>query len=468
MKKYLAVILSLILTLSAVMLIPTVPTNAGSEETVYHQWDFENGITGWGDSLSSSVKLNYTPEKAETTALSFDFAYNKSEAGNWNNSPIFSSPTYMGRIEGSTAITFDLYLEKGKATTGSIEVYPIIQSPEHNYWFQLDFTEISAVSGGTDVGNGLMKYTITKELKNSAGEALSPTDIIHVLTFTNCGKFTDYNGKIYYDNIRLISFPKELSVSTSLKGEAVAEAGDTITVTCNAEGGNAPYKYTFYALKEGKVEYKSDIWTGKNTAEITLNEAGTYKILTYCRDSEGKKLSVRDEVTVYQDVIKPTGITLSESSLSIERGKTATVTATVTPSNAMDKTVTFTSDNPAVAKVDQKGAITGASAGTAVITAATSNGLTAKVNVTVTKSSEQKYIALTFDDGPDSGTGEILDILKEKNAKATFFVLYNNAQYNTALLKRAAEEVTSLETTPKLTPISHSSLSRRRKRRLIL
>lgn len=54
---------------------------------------------------------------------------------------------------------------------------------------------------------------------------------------------------------------------------------------------------------------------------------------------------------------------------------------------------------------------------------------------------EEKVLALTFDDGPDPlFTGHILDVLKEKNVKATFFVLGMNAQGNPELLKRISEE----------------------------
>lgn len=50
-------------------------------------------------------------------------------------------------------------------------------------------------------------------------------------------------------------------------------------------------------------------------------------------------------------------------------------------------------------------------------------------------------MALTFDDGPDSlYTGYILDVLKEKNVKATFFVLGSNVKNNPDLLKRIREE----------------------------
>lgn len=50
---------------------------------------------------------------------------------------------------------------------------------------------------------------------------------------------------------------------------------------------------------------------------------------------------------------------------------------------------------------------------------------------------QEKVIALTFDDGPDPiDTPDVLDILKEKNVRATFFVLGQAAQANPYLLKR--------------------------------
>ena len=52
-----------------------------------------------------------------------------------------------------------------------------------------------------------------------------------------------------------------------------------------------------------------------------------------------------------------------------------------------------------------------------------------------------KVVALTFDDGPDPiDTPDVLDILKEKNVRATFFVLGQAAQANPSLLKRLAME----------------------------
>ena len=51
----------------------------------------------------------------------------------------------------------------------------------------------------------------------------------------------------------------------------------------------------------------------------------------------------------------------------------------------------------------------------------------------------KKYIALTFDEGPSSRTSEILDILKEKDAKATFFVSGDKVAAAPAAVKAIAE-----------------------------
>ncbi len=54
---------------------------------------------------------------------------------------------------------------------------------------------------------------------------------------------------------------------------------------------------------------------------------------------------------------------------------------------------------------------------------------------------EEKIIYLTFDDGPSTRvTNKILDILKEENVKATFFIVSDRARTRTETLMRIAEE----------------------------
>ena len=80
----------------------------------------------------------------------------------------------------------------------------------------------------------------------------------------------------------------------------------------------------------------------------------------------------------------PTGITLSKTTASVTAGSSVTLTATVLPSNANNKTVTWSSSDAAVATVSSGGVVKGVKAGTAKITAKTANGKTATCTVTVT------------------------------------------------------------------------------------
>lgn len=57
------------------------------------------------------------------------------------------------------------------------------------------------------------------------------------------------------------------------------------------------------------------------------------------------------------------------------------------------------------------------------------------------ENSQEKVAYLTFDDGPTKkSTPKILDILKEENVKATFFVIGKNVKENPELIKREYEE----------------------------
>ncbi len=67
--------------------------------------------------------------------------------------------------------------------------------------------------------------------------------------------------------------------------------------------------------------------------------------------------------------IAVTGVTLSSSSITLIEGDSQTLQATVKPSNATDKSVTWSSSNNDVATVSESGTVTAVKAGTAEITA---------------------------------------------------------------------------------------------------
>ena len=87
-------------------------------------------------------------------------------------------------------------------------------------------------------------------------------------------------------------------------------------------------------------------------------------------------------VTVEDKTIKVTSVAVSPKTLNLEVGQTGTLTATVKPDNATNKTVTWTTSDAKVATVDNNGVVTAVGKGTATITAA-ADGKTAACTVTV-------------------------------------------------------------------------------------
>ncbi|HBL85004.1 MAG: hypothetical protein A2Y17_07225 [Clostridiales bacterium GWF2_38_85] len=88
-------------------------------------------------------------------------------------------------------------------------------------------------------------------------------------------------------------------------------------------------------------------------------------------------------VTVKQNVVAVTSVTLNKGNSTIYIGDTLTLIATVLPSNATDKNIGFSSNNKAVSTVSVSGVVTAVAKGSAVITATASNGKKASITITV-------------------------------------------------------------------------------------
>lgn len=93
-----------------------------------------------------------------------------------------------------------------------------------------------------------------------------------------------------------------------------------------------------------------------------------------------------DNVSVTTSANVPvTGVSVSPTSISLSTGVTSQLTATVVPSNATNKNVSWTSNNSGVASVNSSGLVTAIAPGTATITVTTADGgrtATCAVNVT--------------------------------------------------------------------------------------
>ena len=120
----------------------------------------------------------------------------------------------------------------------------------------------------------------------------------------------------------------------------------------------------------------------KDTISGTPTAADTYTFTVTATNDSGSD-SKEFTLTINPAPILVTGVTLKPTSLSLFTGDTATLTATVEPSNATNPNVTWSSDRSDVATVEN-GKVTAKAAGTATITVTTEDGKkTATCTVTV-------------------------------------------------------------------------------------
>ena len=120
------------------------------------------------------------------------------------------------------------------------------------------------------------------------------------------------------------------------------------------------------------------------TATITATGAsGSTATITVTTEDGSKTASCT--VTVTTATVPVTGVTLDPTSLTLDVNQTAPLTATITPNDATNQNVTWTSDNPSVATVSG-GVVTAVAPGEATITATTQDGgFAATCTVTVNK-----------------------------------------------------------------------------------
>ena len=146
-----------------------------------------------------------------------------------------------------------------------------------------------------------------------------------------------------------------------------------------------------------KTLVKDDIIITFTTQEPVENNAGVVIETTAGTPAVEAKLVTKTASLVLNAPVAVAGVTLNKTTATIVRGNTATLVATVSPPNAANKNVTWSSSDEAVATVDDKGVVTGVAVGTATITVTTVDGnKTATCAVTV--------VAPYVPDGGGSGT----------------------------------------------------------------
>ena len=143
-----------------------------------------------------------------------------------------------------------------------------------------------------------------------------------------------------------------------------------------------------------KYEYISD---NTSVAIISYGRVkgvaeGTANITVSVADSNYKPEQVTLQVTVSEKKIEITEVLLNKDAETLTEGDTITLSAEVLPyDTTYSKNVSWSSSNEAVATVSADGTVTARSAGTAIITATSENGMTASCTITV----EKKLIPIT-------------------------------------------------------------------------
>lgn len=188
------------------------------------------------------------------------------------------------------------------------------------------------------------------------------------------------------------------SIRITLDGKVVTnqtitvEQDQLIKLECIDQSGN-PAKVAWSKDGNGVTMNQSGGVRGKVPGTVTtitataLDENGDPVIVG------SREVTATCQVTV-REPIPVTGVTLNQTSLRLNPGDTAQLTATVAPANADDKTVTWNSDNTSVATVDESG----------LVTAVAGDGATAKI--TAMAGAEKAECTVSVGPKPDGFTAE--------------------------------------------------------------
>lgn len=162
----------------------------------------------------------------------------------------------------------------------------------------------------------------------------------------------------------------QLISSISMQGNLEIYTGDSQRLSVTITPSNATTKGLRWSSSNSNV-------ASVNDGVVTGIAPGTATVT--CVTTDGSKKSASCTVVVKQGV---TGITLNKTNITLGVGNSAQLTASVHPSNASNKSVSWSSSNNGVASVDNSGRVTGNGVGTATITCRNGD-ITAYCNVTV-------------------------------------------------------------------------------------
>lgn len=200
------------------------------------------------------------------------------------------------------------------------------------------------------------------------------------------------SGKLYHIKATVKNKKGE---NTLVVTEAIQQLVKTITLdkTSATMKLNETLQLTPTILPEN-AENKAIEWTSSNEEIATVSNTGLVTAKTVGNVTITVKATDGSEVTASCNItvkIPVESVALDKTSVKIQPNKTSTLVATITPSNATNKSVTWSSSNTSIATVSSTGVITGKAVGTATITVTAVDDTTKKASCAVKVTDETNW-----------------------------------------------------------------------------
>lgn len=346
-----------------------------------------------GSSNSSSCVWNL--EAAVNGYYGFGIMANKN-GGNYGD----TYGRFIGNIYGAHIIVNGVTLYNFKPVkrnkTGEYGLYDTVNNVFYTSMTSNPFTHIdtpvSSISlTDTEVGIGLSKriprvinpnYTSASSITwTSSDPSIATVNENGFVTGVSKGTTTitaTSNNSSVSDTANITVYIPTTGITLS-PSDITLNVGDTSYVDAIITPSNADHKNITWRMGSGYTSSIITLGTHTDWANITAKAEGTETIYATTYDGQTDWCTV-DVTTV---ITPATGVYLSSSSMTLKVGDTNTLTATVLPSNASNKGVSWSSSNSSIATVSA-GTVTGVAPGTCTITVTTSDGgYTATCNVTV-------------------------------------------------------------------------------------